>query len=263
MTNPDYEQPGVHPAHGYAQRGHSVGFFFSGFSTGFLTAILGSTLAYFLVIKPNSQNAATSPTSNASQTVAVGSNPQTQVTNSLPSVETITAPANQNQDSQVSPLGSAIDSPSSSVSSTLSNQSISRVGPRHSLSGLNLEEQHPNGTSLRVNRVSLNPDSIAVHLAVTNSHHGKIKLNELWASRESTMILQDNLGNEYRVAPPPENQEIEVEPGKTTQGEFIFLGSVGPSAHSLTLTTNSRGGLLHNSITNKPKISVQIPLNQY
>ena len=76
------------------------------------------------------------------------------------------------------------------------------------------------------------------------------------------MILEDNLGNEYRVAPPPENQELEVEAGKTTQGEFIFLGRVGPSTHSLTLTTNSRGGLPHNSITNKPKISVHIPLVQ-
>ena len=270
MTNPAQEQPGADPTHdfpplhpsdfgrGYLsenpspRRGHSIGFFLSGFSTGFLAAILLSTLGYFLVIKPQSQNAIGQINSNQSVSISPKSQPQSAA---ISSSSGTTAP------SQSQSFVSSSESVAAS-SSEPSRSFSSGIVPHHSFSGLNLEESHPNGTVLRVDGVAFNADTIAVQLAVTNSHHGKIKLNELWATSESTMILEDNLGNAYRVAPPPENREIEVEPGTTAQGEFIFLGKVGPSTKSLTLTTNSIAGLPHNSITYKPKISIHIPLDQ-
>ena len=278
MTNPAQDQPGADPNHDFPQlnpngfgrgylaadpssqtrKNHSIGFFLSGFSTGFFAAVLLSTLAYFLVIKPHSQNAVGQTSPNSNQTVSTPPKPQPQAA-AAPSLA-VNTPPSQNQSSFVSPSGS--DATSSSSASSTSRPFSSGIVPHRSFSGLNLEKSHPNGTVLRVDGVAFNSDTIAVQMAVTNSHHGKIKLNELWATRESTMILEDNLGNAYRVTPPPENQEIEVEPGTTAQGEFIFLGKVGPSINTLTLTTNSIAGLPHNSITYKPKISIQIPLDQ-
>ena len=275
MTNPAPEQPGVDPTNDFPplnpnnayrgsfksassrKRSHSGNFFLSGFSTGFLGAILLSALAYFLIIKPHGQRLIGQTPPSTDPTVSIQPESQSLVVN-IPS-PTATAAPSQSPSSFISHDHGSAAIPSASVSTP--RQFSSGITP-HRRFRLDLEESHPNGTVLRVNGVAFNSDTIAVQMAITNSHHNKIKLNELWATTESTMILEDNLGNAYRVTPPPGNQEIEVEPGTTARGEFIFFGKVGPSTNVLTLTTNSIAGLPHNSITHKPKISVKIPLDQ-
>ena len=276
MTIPAPEQPGdpthdfppLNPNDAYRgstrnrassrQRSRSGSFFLSGFSTGFLGAILLSALAYFLVIKPHGPKLIGQITPDSNQPVSSQPDAQLPIVDIPSSAATIASPDTQSSFIASTHRNSA---PSPASASDAQMPFSSGIAP-HRRFRLNLEERHPNGTVLRVHGVAFNSDTIAVQMAVTNSHHNKIKLNELWATTESTMILEDNLGNAYRVTPPPGNQEIEVDPGTTARGEFIFSGKVGPSTNSLTLTTNSIAGLPHNSITYKPKISVHIPLDQ-
>ncbi|MDJ0705252.1 MAG: hypothetical protein QNJ46_18365 [Leptolyngbyaceae cyanobacterium MO_188.B28] len=281
MSNPAQEQPGadpindfppLNPNEGYgrsstmassSQRGHSSGpirrLFLNGFSTGFLGATVLCALAYFLIIKPHSPKPVEQTLADINPAVSSQPNSQPKIVN-FPSSPTTSTPS-QNPNSLISSTHRSDAAPSDHANAAVSRPFISGITP-HRRFRLNLEERHPNGTVLRVHGVAFNSDAIALQMAVTNSHHDKIKLNELWATTESTMILEDNLGNAYRVAPPLENQEIEVEPGTTARGEFIFPGKVGPSTNSLTLTTNSIAGLPHNSITHKPKIRIKIPLDQ-
>lgn len=115
---------------------------------------------------------------------------------------------------------------------------------------LNLQVNHVNGTIVRLTGISFAEDSTKVNLAVTNGHKDLIKLNN-----SKDMVLIDNLGNQYNLVAPPNNSQIEIQPGTILKGEFIFSGRMSPSATSFSLATNNMSGS-DQSYSNLPKIRV-------
>ena len=115
---------------------------------------------------------------------------------------------------------------------------------------LNLQVNHANGTVVGLTEISFAEDSTKIKLAVTNGHKDPIKLNN-----SKDMVLIDNLGNQYNLLAPPNNSQIEIQPGTTLKGEFVFLGRMSRSATSFSLATNNMSGS-DQSYTNLPKMTV-------
>ncbi|WP_164928866.1 hypothetical protein [Gloeobacter violaceus] len=99
---------------------------------------------------------------------------------------------------------------------------------------VNLQTNHPNGSVMRLSKVTYNEDNIALEMTVTNGHNEQIQLNF-----RDDMLVKDDLGNRYNPAPPPSNPKVTVNPGATIKGQFVFIGRIAPGARNITLTTNS------------------------
>jgi len=122
---------------------------------------------------------------------------------------------------------------------------------------VDLQANHPNGSVLRVTKVTLADDHVALDLAVTNGHRHDIELNS-----NGRMVLVDNIGGRYNPAAPPQDPDVRVAQGTNMQGTFVFLGRVNPAATSLTLTTNSGYGG-ENEHSNQPKFIIRdIPVQR-
>ncbi|OWY67130.1 hypothetical protein B7486_33285 [cyanobacterium TDX16] len=119
---------------------------------------------------------------------------------------------------------------------------------------LSLQVNHANGTTARLTGITFADDHITADLSVTNGHRNAIRLNN---SRD--MVVADNLGNQYNLAEPPNNEDIRVDPNTTLKGKFVFNGRIAPNATTLTLTTNNRFGGNEN-FSNNPKMTFNIPL---
>ncbi|KAM3098509.1 hypothetical protein ACKFKG_05625 [Phormidesmis sp. 146-35] len=102
---------------------------------------------------------------------------------------------------------------------------------------LNLQANHPNGSTLRLTQLTFAEDSITASIAITNGYKEAIKLNG-----SDDMLVSDSLGNQYNLAAPPENSEITIQPGTTLKGQFVFKGRIAPGNNTVTLTTNSKFG---------------------
>ena len=123
---------------------------------------------------------------------------------------------------------------------------------------LDLQANHPNGTVLRITKISFNEDSIVLGFSVTNGHKYEIEL-----SQNTRMQLKDNLGNQYNLSPPKTNPEIEVPTGSTINGNLIFLGRISPDAKSLTLTTNHDYDSQTSEYSRSPRIVIDnIPVER-
>lgn len=122
---------------------------------------------------------------------------------------------------------------------------------------LNLQQTHPNGSTLRLTQLVFADNSITVTLAVTNGYRSEIRLNA-----NHDMVLLDNLGNQYNLVEPPENAAIRLDRGMVLKGDFVFSGRIAPNATSLTLVTNrTTGGSEPTSAT--PKITIaNIPVRE-
>lgn len=131
----------------------------------------------------------------------------------------------------------------------LPNSQTSATGLPNAQS-LDLQTSHPNGTVLRVTRIAFGEDNIGIDLSATNGANRTIKLNS------NRMVLRDDAGNQYNLQPPPQNPNIEIAPGATLKGKFIFLGRVSPAANSLTLVTNSQFGSSDFKYSAVPKMTI-------
>ena len=121
----------------------------------------------------------------------------------------------------------------------------------------NLQVNHPDGSVMRLNRIALTEDYIETDLAITNGYRNAIKLN---SNSNRAMLLRDNLGNTYNLAPPVQNPEVKINSGETLKGTFRFLGRIAPDAQLLTLITND--GYQNNTNTNYPYMAIaNIPLS--
>lgn len=125
------------------------------------------------------------------------------------------------------------------------------------LKAVDVQANHPNGTTMRVTGVQLADDHTALKMSVTNGYKNAIQLN---ANRD--MVLQDSLGNNYFVAAPPENPQISIAPGSTVEGTFTFLGRLNPAATSATLVTNERLGSPDFRLSGRPQMRFQIPISR-
>ncbi len=98
---------------------------------------------------------------------------------------------------------------------------------------LDLQANSEEGSVLRINQIGFAEDSITLALAITNGSNRSIELNEF-----DRMFLRDNRGGKYNLKPPPQNPQVEVTPGSTLTGKFVFLGRIAPAADSLALFTD-------------------------
>ncbi|MDZ4875603.1 MAG: hypothetical protein CLLPBCKN_004999 [Chroococcidiopsis cubana SAG 39.79] len=119
---------------------------------------------------------------------------------------------------------------------------------------LSLQVNHANGTTARLTGITFSDDHITADLSVTNGHRNGIRLNN-----SHDMVIADNLGNQYNLVEPPNNEDIRIDPNTTLKGKFVFNGRIAPGATTLTLTTNNRFGGNEN-FSNNPKMTFNIPL---
>lgn len=98
---------------------------------------------------------------------------------------------------------------------------------------LDRQVNHPNGTVLRVTELTFFDDHMQVHVVVTNGNTRAVELN-----RFGRTLLRDERGVVYRVSTPPENPDLEVQPGGKLDGNLVFLGRINPEAQRLTLVVN-------------------------
>jgi hypothetical protein len=121
--------------------------------------------------------------------------------------------------------------------------------------GLGLQVNHPDGSVLRLNRIAVTDNYLETDLAITNGYRNAITLN----TNNRELLLRDNLGNTYNLAPPSQNPEVEVKPGETLKGTFRFLGRIDPNAQSLTLVSNE--GHQNYTNTSRPYFAIaNIPI---
>lgn len=96
-----------------------------------------------------------------------------------------------------------------------------------------LELRHPNGTVVRVQRVSFAPTSISVDVEAVNGFTKNIALNQ------RGVHLADDLGNGYNFVAPQDNTKLVVASGATLTGTLSFLGPIDRKATSLKLLINT------------------------
>lgn len=120
---------------------------------------------------------------------------------------------------------------------------------------LNLEVNDANGSVAQLTGISFAEDSTTIDLSMTNASSSNIKLNP----NNQAMVLKDNLGNQYDIVPPADNPEVNIQPGTTLKGQFVFLGRVAPSASTLTLITNSEYSDSQETSRN-PQMTFTIPV---
>ncbi|MCL1470130.1 hypothetical protein [Argonema antarcticum] len=106
-----------------------------------------------------------------------------------------------------------------------------------------LQINTPTGVVMRLTQISYAEDSIVANLAITNGSNEAIQLND-----QDDMFLYDDLkkdsydryGNTYRLSVPPDNPKIQIQPGTTMKGQFVFIGRLSPQAKFLGLISNQR-----------------------
>ena len=97
---------------------------------------------------------------------------------------------------------------------------------------LDLEQRHPNGSTLRVTGVSFTATSVSVSIEAINGFTKDVNLNE------RGLHLRDELGNRYNFVEPPDNPKLVVRPGATLSGTLSFLGPIDRRATTLRLLVN-------------------------
>ncbi len=119
-------------------------------------------------------------------------------------------------------------------------EAVRAPGPRRtSLPGpltLDLEQANDQGVSVRINRITFEPEEILVDLTVRNESQAMVALA---SSPYTGMTLVDDRGTSYNFEVPERNKALQVEPGETYEGEITFVGALAGGASSLTLTTNA------------------------
>jgi hypothetical protein len=122
---------------------------------------------------------------------------------------------------------------------------------------LNLSARHPAGVTLKLTSIAVAEDSISIGVVATNGGSADVKLNEF-----DDLVLLDDHGGRYLVSPPPQDKTITVRRSTTLRGTLVFSGQLDPTATSLTLITNEKGGG-DNQYSTRPKITVDgIPVQQ-
>ncbi|MEO1377889.1 MAG: hypothetical protein AAFW70_27140 [Cyanobacteria bacterium J06635_10] len=144
--------------------------------------------------------------------------------------------------------------PSKPTSNTSLTQS-SQVSALPTGKTLNVQATHPNGTVGRLTKISFTKDNTKVEMSATNGSKNTVELN----NNGRGMVLVDDLGKEYNLAAPATNPDVEILPGTTLKGEFVFIGKVSPGAKFLNLMTNNQlGG--NETLSQIPKMKFFIPL---
>lgn len=103
----------------------------------------------------------------------------------------------------------------------------------------------------RLTQIAFTDDSVVVTLAFTNVSQEPIQLNS-----KDDLILSDDIDKStYRLATPPDNPKIQIQPGTTLKGQFVFIGRVSPQATTLSISTNSSLYSWSTNVKNFPRVT--------
>ncbi|MCT7983902.1 hypothetical protein NG796_11390 [Laspinema sp. A4] len=86
---------------------------------------------------------------------------------------------------------------------------------------------------MRLTEITLAEDSTIATVSITNGRREIININ----TKKENIILYDDEGNTYRLAIPPDNPLIQIQPGTTLNGKFVFIGRLSPEAAYIRLKT--------------------------
>lgn len=100
----------------------------------------------------------------------------------------------------------------------------------------------------RLTQIGFTDDSIVVTMAFTNVSQEPIQLN----SKDDLILRDDTYNSTYRLATPSNNPKIQIQPGTTLKGQFVFIGRVSPKATNLSIATNSNQ---YFGLKNFPRVS--------
>ena len=118
---------------------------------------------------------------------------------------------------------------------------------------------HPNGTVVRVERVSLFDTYTEVDLLIQNGSAQEVKLSE---RQGKTFIEADGKDEAYPVAAPPDNPLITVPPGEALQGTLAFVGGLPKNVRLIKIVFNDNGSSSSSS-TDVPEFVFEVrPQNQ-
>jgi hypothetical protein len=139
----------------------------------------------------------------------------------------------------------------------------SQVARRASPEPLDLQAQHPNGTVVRLISIARLRKYTILDLSITNDFRAvPIQLNGGFPNLKG-MILQDDLGYQYRLITPKYNPTVLIPPSQTLTGKFVFAGKIPRKARSLTLITNFDAGKVNGQQTTVPKMMISgIPIQR-
>ncbi|GAB4236563.1 MAG: hypothetical protein Kow00121_63820 [Elainellaceae cyanobacterium] len=173
----------------------------------------------------------------------------------IPIVSTAFVAAFLMQPAGAASIGAASTAPSSSQQTPSGELQLAQTE-----AALNLESRYQENIIVRITDVAFTRNNIILALEATNGSETTIELNSNTSGEG--IILVDDLGNQYSFVPPRNNPSVGLQPGAELRGEFVFSGSVSPSANSLTLIINS--GVTQDEMvpTNTPKITISdIPVS--
>ena len=108
---------------------------------------------------------------------------------------------------------------------------------------------------LTISSVSFADDETTVQAKVVNGHDSQVPLNPA-----EDMLLIDDVGNHYRLNPPPTNAKVEISPGATLSGSFVFFNPIDDHATTLTLVTCNAYGSVANEYSSNPQFKVSFPV---
>lgn len=90
---------------------------------------------------------------------------------------------------------------------------------------------------MRVTGVTLGEDSTALNIAITNGQRQPIQID-----LEKNVTLYDrkekvgSSDNKYLLSLPQDISQIQIEPGTTMTGQFVFIGRLSPEANFILLS---------------------------
>jgi hypothetical protein len=92
---------------------------------------------------------------------------------------------------------------------------------------------------MRITGITLGEDSTTVHIAITNGRREPIQID-----LENDVTLYDRerevtYNNKYLLSLPQDISQIQIEPGTTMKGQFVFIGRLSPEAKFIKLYTKT------------------------
>ncbi|AFY82127.1 hypothetical protein [Oscillatoria acuminata] len=86
---------------------------------------------------------------------------------------------------------------------------------------------------MRLTEVALAEDSTTLALSITNGRREVIEID----TEKGHIFISDDKYNKYNLAIPPDNPLIQIPPGTTLNGKFVFIGRLLPEVNSIKLET--------------------------
>jgi hypothetical protein len=120
---------------------------------------------------------------------------------------------------------------------------------------LEQRQAHPGGVVMSLTSVTFRSDSIIVSASITNSSG-----RAAWLNRSNGMVLIDDRGHGYQFLPPPDNPEVQIAPQAQVTANFVFVGSIDPTARMVELETNQSGSR-SDRLTAAPLFQFRLPVS--